>query len=110
MLVFVLTMPFPPLGISDHIFVSISTDFPSNSKGDAPFHCIVCDCSPAGWDGLHDHLREVPWEDIFKLSASAASEFCEWVKVGMVYIPIINIKSSLTHLHGFHLFSFVSTD
>ena len=39
--------------------------------------------------GLHDHLRGVPWEDIFKLSASAAaSEFCEWVQVETdVYIP-----------------------
>ena len=43
----------------------------------------------ADWDGLRDHLRDVPWEDIFKLSASAAaSEFCEWVQVGIdVYIP-----------------------
>ena len=34
-------------------------------------------------------LRDVPWEDIFKLGASAAaSEFCEWVLVGIdVYIP-----------------------
>ena len=34
-------------------------------------------------------MGDVPWEDIFKLSASAAaSEFCEWVQVGMdVYIP-----------------------
>ena len=41
------------------------------------------------WDGLHDHLRDFPWEDIFKLSASAPnSEFCEWVQVGIdVYIP-----------------------
>ena len=41
-----------------------------------------------GMYGLHGHLRDVPWEDIFKLSASAAaSEFCEWVQVGMdVYI------------------------
>ena len=32
---------------------------------------------------------DVPWVDIFKLSASAAaSEFCEWVQVGNdVYIP-----------------------
>ena len=39
--------------------------------------------------GLRDHLRDVPWEDIFKLGASAAaSEFCEWVQVGIdVYIP-----------------------
>ena len=36
-----------------------------------------------------DHLRDVPWEDIFKFGAfAAASEFCEWVQVGMdVYIP-----------------------
>ena len=36
-----------------------------------------------------DHLRDVPWEDIFKLGASAAaSKFCEWVQVGIdVYIP-----------------------
>ena len=34
-------------------------------------------------------MRDVPWEDIFKLSASAAaSEFCKWVQVGIdVYIP-----------------------
>ena len=34
-------------------------------------------------------MRDVPWEDIFKLPASAAaSEFCEWVQVGIdVYIP-----------------------
>ena len=40
-----------------------------------------------GWSC--DHLRDVPWEDIFKLGASAAaSEFCEWVRVGIdVYIP-----------------------
>ena len=35
------------------------------------------DFSCADWDGLCDHLRDVPWEDIFKLGASAAaSEFC----------------------------------
>ena len=45
--------------------------------------------SCADWDGLHDYLRDIPWEDIFKLSASAAaSGFCEWVQVGIdVYIP-----------------------
>ena len=34
-------------------------------------------------------MRDVPWEDIFKLGASAAaSEFCEWGQVGVyVYIP-----------------------
>ena len=34
-------------------------------------------------------MKDVPWEDIFKLSASAAaSEFFEWVQAGIdVYIP-----------------------
>ena len=72
------TMTFPPLGNSDHVVASVSIDFPINSKQDALFHRIACDCSRADWDGLCDHLRDVPWEDIFKLSASAAaSEFCE---------------------------------
>ena len=83
------TMAFPPLGNSDHVVVTVSNDFPSNLQQDTLFHCISYDCSCADWDGLHDHLRDVPWEDIFKLSAStAASEFCEGVQVGIdVYIP-----------------------
>ena len=53
------------------------------------FDCIAYDYSLADWDGLCIHLRDVPWEDIFKFSASAAaSEFFEWVQVGIdVYIP-----------------------
>ena len=80
---------FPPLGNSDHVAVSVSIDFPSYSQRDAPFHRIAYDYSRADWDCLRDHLGDVPWEDIFKLSASAAaSEFCEWVQVGIdVYIP-----------------------
>ena len=83
------TMAFPPLGNSDHIVVSVSIDFPTNSQRNAPFHRIAYDYSRAYCDGLRDHLRDVPWEDIFKLSASAAArEFCEWVQVGIdVYIP-----------------------
>ena len=81
-------MAFTPLGNSDHVVVSISIDFPTNSQQDASFHHIAYDYSHADWDGLHDHLRDVPWEDIFKLGASAASEFCEWVQVRIdVYIP-----------------------
>ena len=82
-------MAFPPLGNSDKVVVSVSIDFPINSQRDVPFHRIAYDYSRADWDGLRDHLRDVPWEDIFKLGASAAaSEFCEWVQVGIdVYIP-----------------------
>ena len=56
---------------------------------DALFHHIAYDYSCADWDSLHDDLRDVPREDFFKLSASAAaSEFSEWVQVGIdVCIP-----------------------
>ena len=73
-------MAFPPLGHSDHVAVSVSINFLSNSKQDAQFHCIGYDYSFGDWNGIHDHLRDVPWEDIFKLGASAS--------VGIdVYIP-----------------------
>ena len=47
------------------------------------------DYSHADWDGLCDHLRDVPWEDIFKLDVSAGGgEFCEWVQGGIdMYFP-----------------------
>ena len=44
---------------------------------------VDCDYSCVDGDGLLDHLRDVLWEDNFKLSASAASEFCEWVQLGI---------------------------
>ena len=46
------TMAIPPLGNSDHVFVSVSIDFPSNSQQDAPFHRIAYDYSCADWYGL----------------------------------------------------------
>ena len=71
-------MAFSPLGNSDPVVVSALIDFPINSKRDALFHCIAYDYSRADWDGLRDHLRDAPWENFFKLSASAAaSKFCE---------------------------------
>ena len=82
-------MAFPSLGNSDLVVVSVSSDFPSNSQRDALFHRIAYDYSRADWYDLRDYLRDVPWEDIVKLSASAtASEFCEWVQIGIdLYIP-----------------------
>ena len=32
-------MAFPPLENSDHVVVSVSSDFPSNSQRDVPFCC-----------------------------------------------------------------------
>ena len=54
------TMAFPPLGNSDHVAVAVSIDFQSSSHRD-------------DWDGLCDHLRDVPRKNIFKLGASAAA-------------------------------------
>ena len=49
----------------------------SNSKRSALFHPIAYDYSRADCDGLGDHLRDAPWEDKFKLGASAADTgFC----------------------------------
>ena len=89
MLVFVLQWLSLHWEIRDHVVVSVSIDFPINLKQDTPFHRVAFDYSRVDWDGLSDHLRDVPWEDIFKLSAyAAASQFCEWVQVGIdVYIP-----------------------
>ena len=77
-------MAFPPLGNSYHVVVSVFIGIPSNSQQDAPFHCMAYDYSCADWDDFRNHLRDVPWEDIFKLGASAAaSDFCEWIQVGI---------------------------
>ena len=50
---------------------------------------MAFDYSLDDWDGLRYHMRNVPWEEIFKLVASAAAmEFRGSVQVGIdVYIP-----------------------
>ena len=98
-------MAFSPLENSDHVIVSISIDYHSNSKGGTPFDHTAYDYSRADWDCLSDHLRDVPWEGIFKLTASATgTEFCEWVQIGIgVYIPHRKYQAKL-HLRGFQLF------
>ena len=81
-------MTFPPLRNSDHVVVSVSIDFPINSRQDTLFQHVAYDYSCADWNGPRDYLRDVAWEGIFNLSASAAaSEFCEWVQVGYQVKP-----------------------
>ena len=67
------TIALSSLKTSDHVVVSFSIDSLSNTKRDATFHRIAYDYSRTDWDSLRDHLRDVPWEDIFELSASAVS-------------------------------------
>ena len=98
-------MAFPPLGNSNHV-VSVSIDFPSNSQWDAPFHYIAYDYSRADWYGLCDHLRDVPWEDIFKLGASLLLllNFVIGFRLALVDISLVEkIRSRLIHLHAFQL-------
>ena len=98
-------MAFLPLEILITLGNSDFLDFPTNSKRDALFHCIGYGYSGADWDGLCDHLRDVPWENIFKLRASAAaSDFCEWVQVGIyMYIPYRKNQVKPHSSHGFQL-------
>ena len=73
------TIAFPPLGNPDHVLVSVSIDFPSNSQWGAMFHRIAYDYCHANWNSFRDHLGDVPWEHILNLSASAApTEVCKW--------------------------------
>ena len=96
------TMAFPLLGNSNHVVVLVSVDFRSNSQRVSVLYRVAYAYSHADWDGLCDNLRDIPWDDIFKVGASvAASEFCEWIQVGTdVYTPHreyqIKSHSSLT--------------
>ena len=49
------TRASPTLKNYDHVFGSVSNDFPSNSQQDASFHCVAYDYSHADWDGFRDH-------------------------------------------------------
>ena len=90
------TMGFPPLRNSDHVVVSVSIVFLSNSKRDAPFHPIYFDYSCADWGGLHDHVRDV----LLLLLVNFVSEF----RLELMFISlIVSLRSNLTHLHCFLL-------
>ena len=80
---YLLTLVFVLQWLSLHWVISITFlfQFPltfCQTQWDVHFHCIAYDYSWTDWDDLHDQLRDVPREDIFKVGASAAaSEFCE---------------------------------
>ena len=97
-------MALPPLRNSNNVVVSVSIDFPSNSQWEVSFHCIG-DYFRAVWDGLCYHLRDVHGgislnSVLLLLLVNLVSRF----SLELMYISLIaSIKSSLTHLHGFHL-------
>ena len=96
-------MACPSSGNSDHVVVSVSIDFPINSKQDTPFHRVAYDYSRADWDGLRDHLRDVfkrlPLNSVLLL---LLVNFVDGFRLEMMYISlIVSTRSNLTHLHGF---------
>ena len=87
-------MAFPVYRNLGHVVFSVSTDFPSNSKGDAPFQLmtvLIWICM-----GLCDHARDVSLTDICKPSAFA-TEYCwKWFLVGIdVCIPHLKYEVKL---------------
>ena len=70
--VFLLTLVFVLQRISIHweILTMLLSQFSltiHQTQRDSLFQCTTYDYSRADWDGLHDHLRDMPWEDIFQL-------------------------------------------
>ena len=93
------TMAFLPLGKSNHV-VSVSIDFPTSSKWDDLFHCIVFDYSCANWNGLWEmcHGRI----SLNTLLLLVVVNFVSGLR--LIYIFLIeSIRSNLTHLYGFQL-------
>ena len=65
-------------------------DFSSYSRRDPLFYRIAYDYSYVDWEGLCDHLRDVLWEDIFKLSASMLLvNFVSEVRLEFIYMSLI---------------------
>ena len=70
-------------------------------KWDDLFYCIAYDYSCADWDSLCDHLRDVHGK------ISLNSELLLLMNSVSGFM-LANIRSSLTHLHGFHLHCIVA--
>ena len=99
------TVAFPSLENSDHVVVLVSIDFPSNSKGDASFYHKPHDYSHDDSDDIHNHLRDVPWENVFKLGTFLLLlNFVGESMSKLMYVSlIVNIRLRLSHLHVFQL-------
>ena len=70
-------------------------------KWDDLFYCIAYDYSCADWDSLCDHLRDVHGK------ISLNSELLLLVNSVSGFV-LANTRSSLTHIHGFHLHGIVA--
>ena len=93
------------MGNFDRVVISVSIDLPSNSQQDAQFHCLAYDHSRADWDGLHYYLIDVKGRISLNLVLLLllVNYMSGFMMELMYMLHIVSIRSSLSHLHGFHL-------
>ena len=96
---FVLNVFNHPLENYDHVFVSVSIDFQSNSKQDASFHHKVYDYMT--FLVLIGMIFVIIWKMFHGRISLNSVEFYEWLQVGIDVYPSWSIRLSLTHLYGF---------
>ena len=98
------TMTFPPLGKSDHVVVSVSIEFPINSKQDVPFIVLLLTILMLIgmvfviiWEMLHGRisLKSVPLLLLVNFVTGFRSE--------LMHISIVSIRSNLSHLRLQHI-------
>ena len=80
-----LTKQFPEItGLSDFhkLIVTVMKSYSPKRTPNIVTYRKSTNFDKDNWDGLRDHLRDVPQEDIFKLGASTAARgFCLWFQV-----------------------------
>ena len=69
------------------VVVSISIDIPLNSKQNSPFHRIAYDYFCDDWDGLCDHLRDVPYS-LFHIKITASVTKSSYQDCGPCYLHL----------------------
>ena len=96
------TVVYPPLKKSDHVAVSVSINFPLNSRENDLFYCTTYIFLSANCYGLCDRLRDVPWKRI-SLNLVLLLLLLNFVNGFMMQLMhiflIVNIRSRLIHLH-----------
>ena len=95
---------FPPLENSGMLWSHFPFTFLQTQKG-CPFLSHNLLLSLCWLDGLHDRLRDVPLEDILNsVLLVLVLNFGKRSRLELMYISLmVNIRSSLIHLHGFQL-------
>ena len=94
------TVAYLPLENSDLVVVSVSIDFPLNSKKYSHFHRATYEYSRVDWGGNYGYLIDVPCSVLPLLVLNFVSRS----RLELMYnFHKVNITSSLIHLQSFQL-------